>query len=138
MTPPAEPSLYAFSFTAPQMGAERSFIISGAGEASDGPASYPERTVRFGETSPDAIREKAIFVLTRLQAKMEALGYAWRDVTASNIYTVHDFHPFFAKEVVAPGASAGGVTWYYDRPPVNCLEFEMDCRRILHEEVLSS
>ncbi len=134
--PPREPSLYAFSFTLPHTDQEQSFVISGSGEASDGPGSYPERTIRCGETTPDAIREKARFVLSRLKAKMGAFGFGWNDVTSTNVYTVHDFHPFFAEEIVSRGASPAGLTWYYDRPPVTCLEFEMDCRRTLREELV--
>ncbi len=71
VSPPREPSLYAFSFTLPHTDQEQSFVISGSGEASDGPGSYPERTIRCGETTPDGIGEKARFVLSRLKRKWE-------------------------------------------------------------------
>ena len=44
----------------PAAGASGSFIIAGSGEAEEGHASYRERTVRFGDTSPAGLREKAV------------------------------------------------------------------------------
>ena len=51
-------------------------------------------------------------------------------------YTVHDFHPVFAEELVRHGATHHGLTWHYARPPVVDLEFEMDCRYVLREAVI--
>ncbi len=50
-----------------------SFVIAGSGEAGDGPRPYAERTVRYGETSAGAMREKAVFVLGRMEERMAAL-----------------------------------------------------------------
>jgi hypothetical protein len=44
-------------------------------------------------------------------------------------YTVHDFHPVVADELVRRGAARSGLIWHFARPPVVDLEFEMDCRR---------
>ncbi len=135
--PPDEPSFHAFSFTVQDSGRARSFVIAGSGEAKEGGVSYAERTVRRGETTPDAIREKAIFVLSEMERRMQALGFAWADTTATQVYTVHDLHPFLADEVVRRGAAHCGVTWHFNRPPVLGLEYEMDCRRVLNEEVFA-
>jgi hypothetical protein len=135
--PPDEPSFHAFSFTVQDSGRSRSFVIAGSGEAREGGVSYAERTVRRGETTPDAIREKAIFVLSEMERRMQALGFAWPDTTATQVYTVHDLHPFLADEVVRRGAAHCGLTWHFNRPPVLGLEYEMDCRRVLNEEVLA-
>jgi hypothetical protein len=134
--PPAEPSFHAFSFTEPDTTARLSFVISGSGEASEGQASYRERTIRRGETSPDAMREKAVFVLGQMEARMRALGFCWEDTTATQVYSVHDIHPFFADEIVRRGAARSGVTWHFDRPPVAGLEYEMDCRGVMREQVV--
>jgi hypothetical protein len=135
--PPEEPSFHAFSFTVQDGGRSRSFVIAGSGEAKEGGVSYAERTIRRGETTPDAIREKAIFVLSEMERRMQALGFAWADTTATQVYTVHDLHPFLADEVVRRGAAHCGLTWHFNRPPVLGLEYEMDCRRVLTEEVLA-
>jgi hypothetical protein len=79
--------------------------------------------------------EKARFVLTEMERRLSVLGAGLADVTATQIYTVHNIHPFLADEIVARGAAPAGVTWYFDRPPVVDLEFEMDCRGV-HEELV--
>jgi hypothetical protein len=135
--PPGEPSFHAFSFTVADGAAAPSFAISGSGEAMEGQGSYRERTVRHGETGADAMREKAAFVLGQMEKRMQALGFAWADTTAVQVYTVHDLHPFLADEIVRRGAARSGLTWHFNRPPVTGLEFEMDCRGVMHEEVLS-
>jgi len=106
------------------------FVVAGSGEAGDGAAPYPERTVRYGETSPDAMREKARFVLARMEERMGALGKTWSDTTATQVYTVHDLHSYLAEEIVQRGAARHGVTWHFARPPVEGLEFEVDCRSV--------
>jgi hypothetical protein len=127
---PVEPGFHAFCFARPATGASGSFVIAGSGEAGDGPAPYSERTVRYGETSPDAMREKALFVLGRMQERMAALGKTWADTTATQVYTVYDLHPFLADEIVRRGAAQHGLTWHFARPPVVDLEYEMDCRSV--------
>src|SRR5882757_11301179 len=56
--PPAEPSFHAFSFTVADADAAPSFVIAGSAETREGSGSYSERTIRRGESSPEAMREK--------------------------------------------------------------------------------
>ena len=133
---PAEPSFHAFCFARPLPGAAGSFMISGSGEAEEGHASYKERTVRFGDTSPAAMREKAIFVLGRMEQRMAAIGATWADTTASQVYTVYDPHPFFLDEIDRRGAARHGLTGHPARPPVEGLDFEMDCRSLPVEHAI--
>ena len=134
--PPAEPSLHAFSFAVPATDAAPTFVIAGSGEAREGGASYRERIVRYRETSADAMREKARYVLGEMERRLAALGFTWRDTTATQVYTVQDLHPFMADEIVRRGAARAGLTWHYARPPVQELEFEMDCRSVGRESVV--
>jgi hypothetical protein len=127
---PAEPSFFAFCFARPVGGAKSSFVIAGSGEAGDDPAPYRERTVRFGETSANAMRDKAVFVLGRMEERMAALGKDWPDTTATQVYTVHELQSFLADEIVQRGAARYGLMWHFARPPVVGLEFEMDCRSV--------
>ena len=133
--PPGEPSFYAFSFTTQDPAPAPSFVVAGSGEAQEGAARYSERTVRFGETTPDAMREKAAYVLGEMERRMALLGFSWADATAAQVYTVHDIHPFLGDEIVRRGAARGGLTWHYCRPPVHGLEYEMDCRGIADEQI---
>jgi hypothetical protein len=134
--PPAEPSFHAFSFTVEAPGAAPSFVVAGSGEAPEGRGSYAGRTVRPGETGPDAMREKARFVLSEMERRLSLLGASWADTTATQVYTVHDLHPFLADEIVARGAARAGLTWHFCRPPVAGLEYEMDCRGVASEEIV--
>jgi hypothetical protein len=132
--PPAEPSFYAFSYTVP--GAGKSFVAAGSGEASDGAGSYAERIVRLGDQSPDGMRDKARCVLAAMEQRMGALGFGWKDVTATQLYTVFDIHAHFADEYVRRGATAGGLTWHFARPPVQGLDYEVDVRGVARELVI--
>jgi hypothetical protein len=130
---PDEPGFHAFCFARPDAGTTATFVISGSGEAEDGHASYQARTIRFGDTSPDALREKGAYVLDRMEQRMAAVGAAWPDTTAVQVYTVHDPYPFLADTIVRRGAAQHGLSWHFARPPVVGLEYEMDCRRVTVE-----
>jgi hypothetical protein len=134
--PPAEPSFHAFSFTVVANNAASSFVIAGSAEAREGGASYNERIVRSGETTLDAMRAKARHVLGEMERRLAAFGYSWADTTATQVYTVHDLYPFLADEIVRRGAARSGLTWHYARPPVQQLEYEMDCRSTLRETIV--
>ena len=138
IAPPPEPSFHAFSFTvkAAATGPSRSFVIAGSGEAREGGASYRERTVRRGEQTPDAMREKARFVLGEMDRRLGILGFGWADTTATQVYTVFDLYPFLADEIVRRGAARAGLTWHFSRPPVRELDYEMDCRGVATERVV--
>lgn len=133
---PPGPSFHAFSYTVPAENAPPSFVIAGSGEAPEGQGNYEERIIRLGDTSADAMREKALYVLGAMEGRMTALGVGWNDTTVTHAYTVHDLHPFLADEIVMRGAAASGLTWVYARPPVVGLEYEMDTRGVYREHVL--
>ena len=134
--PPPEPSFHAFAFTVAAPQAVPSFVIAGSGEAPEGRGSYAAHIVRRGETGPEAMREKARFVLSEMERRLGLLGFAWRDTTATQVYTVRDLYPFLADDIVRRGAAPAGLTWHFYRPPVRELEFEMDCRGIASEQVI--
>jgi hypothetical protein len=134
--PPAEPSFYAFSFTRPGTAAAPSFVIAGGAELGGGSGTYPERIVRYRDLSSDGLKEKVRFTVGSMDERLGEFGYGWKDTTAAQAYTVHDFHPVIADELVRRGAMRSGLTWHFARPPVVDLEFEMDCRRVARETVI--
>jgi hypothetical protein len=134
--PPSEPSFHAFSFTRPSEGVTPSFVIAGGAELRGGSGTYPERIVRYRDLSPDAMKEKVKFTVGSMEERLGEFGYGWKDTTAVQAYTVHDFHPIVADELVRRGAMRSGLTWHFARPPVVDLEFEMDCRRVARETVI--
>ena len=137
IAPPPEPSFVAFSYTVPApSNAPASFVIAGSGEAPEGAGDYAARIIRLGDTAPDAMREKARYVLGAMESRMAALDVGWAETTATQVYTVYDLHAFLADEIVGRGAAAHGLTWYYARPPVDGLDYEMDVRGVPLERVV--
>ena len=136
--PPAEPSFYAFSFTRPSQGTGTTptFVIAGGAESREGSGSYPERIVRYRDLSPEGLREKVRFTVRSMERRLGAFGFGWKDTTAVQASTVHDFHPAMTDELVRRGATRSGLTWHFARPPVIDLEYEMDCRRVTRETVI--
>lgn len=138
--PPSEPSLYAFSHTVQaEGGGGPTFVAAGSGELRPGPASRAS-VVRPDETSPDAMREKAAYVMSVMQARLTGLGGTWADVTAVGIYTPHPLESFLATEVLAAmgPAAVHGVHWYLSHPPIAGLAYEMDLRGVRRELRLSA
>ena len=134
--PPVEPSFYAFSFTRPSQSRTPTFVIAGGAELRDGSGSYAERTVRYRDLSPNELKEKVRFTVGSMESRLGAFGFGWKDTTAVQAYSVHDFHPVISDELVRRGAARFGLTWHFARPPVIDLEYEMDCRRVMREMVV--
>ncbi len=135
---PAEPSLYAFAYTTPGATASPTFIVAGAAEIRDH-AKGPEGIVRHGDTSPDAMREKARFVMGVMQDRLRALGGDWSRVTTIDTYAARPIYGFLLDEILRPAGSAAihGIRWFPSRPPIQGLEFEMDMRGVARELVWS-
>lgn len=134
---PAEPVMYAFSYTMPARSSGRTFIVAGAGELPEGSLDDQD-IVRRGEISPDALAEKTRFVLGLMNGRVSGLGVSWDEVTAVDVYTVHDIAPLMAAIIVPlTGNARHGVTWHYSRPPVAGIEYEMDVRGCTRDIVLA-
>jgi hypothetical protein len=137
--PPAEPMLYAFAYTVPQQEKLHTptFVVSGAGELRRWEHT-PDAVVRYGETSVEALREKAAQVMHIMSTRLERLHMTWAGAMEASIYTVHPLQPFLVTEIldVIGQASVHGVHWYYSYPPVEGLEFEMNILGVRHERRL--
>ncbi len=135
--PPAEPSLYGFTYTVPSKTDSRTFVVAGAGELPEGSLD-PHDVVRRGETSAAALVEKARFVMGLMDGRVRGLGMNWDLATCTEIYTIHPIHPFLAGEVLKRmgRGQAHGVTWHFTRPPIESIEYEMDLRGCRREIVL--
>ncbi|HTD89428.1 MAG TPA: hypothetical protein VK663_02110 [Burkholderiales bacterium] len=136
---PAEPVMVAFSYTVPVPSyapARNTFILAGGGEARKEGATYRERIVRLGDTSPEGLREKVMFVVDEMERRMGLLGFTWADAVFTQAYTVQNIGHLIGEVLAARGACAAGLTWHYTRPPVIDLEFEMDVRGTAREIVL--
>jgi len=136
--PPDVPSLFGFSYTVVSASARPSLVVAGAGELPEGSLD-PHDVVRKGETTPEALREKARFVMSLMDGRIRGLGAEWADVTQTNLYTVHPVCPWLNSEILGKMESAQlqGVNWYFARPPIVSIEFEMDLRGVGREVMIS-
>jgi len=132
--PPAEPCFHAFCYTVPGGGAARDFVVAGSGEWPEG-GRFPEDIVARGDDTPGGLRRKVEYVLGVMASRLEGLGARWSDASATQIYTVRDFHPLVGEIAARAGA---GLVWNYCRPPIEGLEFEMDLRRVTTERLLAT
>jgi hypothetical protein len=135
---PAEPAMYAFSYTvrSSTSASHGSFIISGSGDAGASGNSYQERIVRLHDTSPEGLREKVRFVVAEMERRLGLLGFSWNDAVSTQAYSVQNIGHLMGEELAARGACGGGLVWYYARPPVVGLEYEMDVRGPARELVI--
>jgi hypothetical protein len=134
--PPAEPSFHAFCYTVAGQTASPSFVVAGSGEWPSG-GKFPDDIVSYGDVSPVGMQAKAGWVLDAMENRLADLGVSWQDVTASQVYTVHDLHAILRGQIVPRAGNGGGLTWHYCRPPIEELEFEMDVRGVAVERVLA-
>jgi hypothetical protein len=127
--PPRAPVLYAFCYTVPAKPSARgTFAIAGGGECPEGKGNYRDHIVRLGDTSPDGLREKMRTVVREMERRLRMLGFSWSDAITTQCYTVHDVGSLVRDEIVMRGATPGGLTWHFCRPPIADLEYEMDVR----------
>ncbi len=93
--------------------------------------------VRSGDTSAEAICEKARYVLEVMEERLRGLGADWTEVTAVNVYTVHPLENELRSLLVQKLGLAvqRGIVWHWTRPPVQDIEFEMDLRGVATEWV---
>lgn len=133
--PPGEPSLYAFSYTVPSTTTSPTFIVAGAGDLNDQANLSTAAVVRPGESSANALLEKAATVMGVMEERLLGLQMAWGAVTATTVYTVYPVRPLLVSGIlrkIGP-AAAHGIHWFYSHPPIADLAFEMDLRGIRQE-----
>ena len=125
----------AFCYTRPcESSTAATFVVAGAGELPEGILDAAS-IVRGGETSGDAIAEKARFVMDLMENRLCGLGADWPDVTAVDVYTIHPLERVLPSVILARigHAAVHGVRWFYSRPPIEGIEFEMDLRGVRTE-----
>jgi hypothetical protein len=131
---PPVPSIYAFTFTAPMQNAlaNPSFVVAGAGDLRDQAELTPAAIVRAGDTSHESLLEKANTVMAVMSERLQGIHVDWPQVSTVNLYTIHSLE-YFLEPVLLPKlgpVALHGVHWYYSRPPIAGLEYEMDLRHV--------
>ena len=73
-----------------------------------------EAIIKVGDTSAEAMIEKASFVLDLMETRLHGLGADWSGVTAVNIYTVHALERILPDVILKRIGTAGtlGVRWF--------------------------
>lgn len=134
---PSEPAVYGFSYTVESNIKRKTFVVAGAGELPEGVLD-PSAVVRAGECSPAAIQEKMRFVVGLMEARLFGLNVTWNNVTVSEVYSMHNIHPFLETELLSHQGNGGahGITWHYSQPPIESIEYEMDLRGCATELVI--
>ena len=130
---PAEPALFGFSYTRPcDPSFPPTFVVSGAGELPEGILAH-EAIIRVGDSSSEAMIEKASFVMELMETRLDGLGADWCGVTDVDIYTLHPLERILPDVILKRIGSAGtlGVRWFFSRPPIVGIEFEMDLRGVM-------
>lgn len=104
------------------------FVVAGAGEI---PGELdPENIVARGNLSPEGMNAKVTCVLEIMNERLAALGYDGKSPTEVNVYTVHEI-PRLAEKIARqlPSIYRFGYANWITKPPVEEIEFEMDCSR---------
>lgn len=127
---PSQPELAGFSYVVPRAAALPSFVISGIAELAIG-ASYPAGVTRLGESSPEALLEKALTIVDVLETHIGTLGTTWEASDGVRLYSAHDLAYAASRRVLAARghAPSNGLIWFDAAPPVVDLELELDVRR---------
>jgi hypothetical protein len=133
--PPGEPVLYGFSYSRPcDPSLPPTFVVAGAGELPEGILAA-EAIVRAGDASPEGFAAKAAFVMDLMEHRLRGLGGDWPQVTAIDIYTIHPIDRLLPRAILgrAGPAATHGVRWFFSRPPIEGIEYEMDLRGVRTE-----
>jgi len=138
VNPPSETVLFGFSYTRPSAATRPTFVVAGGGELLDGGLDR-RLIVRSGETSEDAMLEKTRRVVEIMSGRLDGLGATNDLLSTIDVYSSHPVQQGLA-EVILPGLPAAaqlGVRWFYSRPPIEDIEFEMDMRGVVHDIVVA-
>ena len=134
---PAELSVHGFTFTLPSVDEVPCFVVSGSSEFPQN-GQYPDDIRRRGETSDEAMHDKAMWTIGAVEARMAMLGVDWSHATMTQSYSAHNVFPAMAALIERQQTGAQGVVWHLSRPPVQGWEYEMDVKGVAGVRFLSA
>ena len=117
----AEPSIHAFTYTAPSHRDRTGFVLAGVAEEKPGDAG----------TMLDSI-------MRQLSGRLGELGRSWDDATALQLYGLEDMQGLLVDRVLKRlrHGVVLGIHWYPSLPPIDDLNLEIDVRSAGTELVL--
>jgi hypothetical protein len=138
VSPPNETLLYGFSYTEPSEFEQPTFVVAGGGELPHRELS-DQHIVRFGEASEAAMLDKARCVVDIMRTRLERLEANEQLLSSIRVYCAHPVHHFLEDVIVSgiPASASIGIHWFYARPPIRNIEFEMDLRGVRREIIVS-
>jgi hypothetical protein len=70
-----------------------------------------------------------------MERRLRGLGGDWPAVTAIDVYTVHPVGRLIPEVVLGQDrpVASHGVRWFYSRPPIVGIEYEVDLRGVRTE-----
>jgi hypothetical protein len=121
--------LLAFSYTVERDGRAPSFVVSGVADMPRG-GRYPEDVIRRGESTSDALREKALGIIEQVNECVRELGVEWDSSASVHLYSLHDVAYTVVTELLPKVGvrPSHGVIWHDTAPPTVELELELDVR----------
>ena len=127
---PLAPSILTAYLVRPSEAAGvRDFVIAGSGEVR-GPL-LPENIAARGDVSPSGLALKAEVVIEELADRLASLQAELAGATTVNVYTAHGIDHLGAKLLFEfPAIAQNGYVRWQATPPVDEIEFEMDCSRV--------
>ena len=116
-----EPSVHAFTYTAPGSRDRTAFVLAGVAEEKPGDAA----------SMLDSI-------MRQLSGRLDELGRSWEDATALQLYGMEDMQGLLADRVLKRlrHGVVLGIHWYPSMPPIDDLNLEIDVRSAGTELVL--
>lgn len=124
---PAVPTIAVAFIVNPALGRGGSdFVVAGAGEVNGDLG--PENIVAHGDISQNGLALKVDCVLNIMLERLHALGASGGSPTNVNVYTAHEILGLPGMiQMKLPTISINGYATWLTRPPVNEIEYEMDC-----------
>jgi hypothetical protein len=134
LEPPKEPSVHAFSFTAPAQGRSTTFCVSGTADI-----DARGKIVADGDVSPAGMKQRLQHCLETIGERLAQLDLDWSAATHIDLCYARDIGDLM-ETVVVPGvrgAAARGIRVHHARPPIVGAEVELECRAVRREIILA-
>ena len=135
--PPSETMLYGFSICQESQIDWKTFVIAGGGELVGGLRKGV--IVCEGKSDPAAMLEKARTVARLMKSRLNGLHANVKRLSTIDVYTAHNLRPLIEGAIAAEidAVAQRGLQWFYTRPPIIDIEFEMDMRGVQQERVVA-
>jgi hypothetical protein len=135
LEPPKEPSVHAFSFTAPAQGRSTTFCVSGTADI-----DVRGKIVAEGDVSPTGMKQRLQYCIDAIGERLAQLDLDWSAATHIDLCYAREIGNLM-ETVVLPGvkgAAAHGIRVHHARPPILGAEVELECRAVRREITLGA